>query len=150
MAGWVLERAMHIPLSLQVRNIMHEIGGENTVYMTLDHVGTPMIGAGLVMTTRDFARYGMLLRDSEYIQAIKTISGTKVTDTISYSHSLNIFDYGYGHAGWGGQYIFANPEAGIVVAVFGGIKGDDPIKTSYYQKIMAVNKAVVEHYLAER
>ncbi|WP_339671861.1 serine hydrolase [Dasania marina] len=145
-AGWALERAMGKPLSLQVREIMHEIGGENTVHMTLDHVGTPMIGAGLVFTARDFARYGMLLRDSEYIQTIKYIPGTHVSESETYSHSLEISDYGYGHGGWGGQYIFADPESDIVVAIFGGIKGPDPIKAEYFSKVGESIEEVVSYY----
>lgn len=72
-AGWVLERATGKPLALKVRKLMHKIGGENTVYMTTDHVGQPMIGAG----------------------------------------------------------------SDIVVAAFGGITGPDPIKYSYFEKVLA-------------
>ncbi|KKN52488.1 hypothetical protein LCGC14_0612200, partial [marine sediment metagenome] len=59
--GLALERATGTPLAEQVRLVLHRVGGENPMYMGTDFAGSPMIGASLVSTTVDFARYGRLL-----------------------------------------------------------------------------------------
>ena len=46
---------------MAARNILHAIGGENSVYFSTDRTGVPIVGGGLIMTPRDWARYGMLL-----------------------------------------------------------------------------------------
>lgn len=145
-AGWAIERAINKPLALQVRELMHEIGGEHTVYMGTDNLGVPMIGSGLVMTTRDFARYGMLLRDSDYLQSMKKNLTAKEKSEGTYKLSLEFSQYGYGHAGWAGQMIFADPDTGIVMAIFGGIKGPNPVSDVYFDKLYSAAAAAVEFY----
>ncbi|WP_339719523.1 serine hydrolase [uncultured Paraglaciecola sp.] len=146
-AGWIIERALNTPLSLQVRELLHDIGAENTVHMSLDHLGVPSIGAGLILTTRDFARYGMLLRDSAYVKTINSQLGTKIPEsTQTYRLSLSVSELGYSHAGWGGQFIYVNPELDIVVAIFGGIKGEDPMNRNYFQAIESAIKALNAYF----
>jgi CubicO group peptidase (beta-lactamase class C family) len=146
-AGWILERAMKKTLSLQVRELMHEIGGESTVYMSLDHQGIPCIGAGLILTTRDFARYGMLLRDCEYLPTIRSEASTKIPHSSNkYCLSLTVSDSGYSHSGWGGQYVFVNPETDTVVVVFGGINGEDPMPNSYFERIESAIDDLTSYY----
>ncbi|MEP0354668.1 serine hydrolase [Paraglaciecola sp.] len=147
-AGWVLERAMQTPLALQVRELMHEIGGENTVYMSLDHHGVPSIGAGLILTTRDFARYGMLLRDCTYLSTVRNEVG--IEDSYSndkYCLSLTVNDLGYAHSGWGGQHVFVSPETDIVIVLFGGINGEDPMPQSYFKLINSAINELTSYYV---
>ncbi|MBU2979901.1 serine hydrolase [Alteromonas sp. C1M14] len=146
-SGWILERAMDKPLTAQVRELMHQIGGEDTVYMSVDHEGIPSIGAGLILTTRDFARYGMLLRDCTCLPAARKEAITKMPNSSNkYSLSLTVSETGYSHSGWGGQYLFVCPKTDIVVVVFGGINGDDPMPKSYFDNLESITAAIVAYY----
>lgn len=146
-AGWIIERAMNMPLSYMVRTLMHDIGGENTVHMSVDHTGVPSIGAGLILTARDFARYGMLLRDCPYIDKVNSKPGTLVPDSSqTYRVSLTSLAFGYSHSGWGGQYIFVDPKKDLVVAIFGGIRGEDPMPSAYFQTVESAIHEVHSYY----
>ncbi|MEG3765243.1 serine hydrolase domain-containing protein [Alteromonas sp. 14N.309.X.WAT.G.H12] len=146
-SGWILERAMNKPLAMQVRELMHDIGGEGTVYMSTDHQGVPSIGAGLILTARDFARYGMLLRDCNYLPTVRKEATTKIPESTNlYGLSLTVLKTGYSHSGWGGQYVFVCPETDVVAVVFGGISGLDPMPKSYFDDIESAAASVVAYY----
>ena len=73
--GLALERATGVSLAKQVRDLMHRVGGENTMYMGTDFDGVPMIGASLVSSPVDFARYGrLLIEDKEQALADRKAS----------------------------------------------------------------------------
>jgi len=61
--GMVVEAAARRPLHQLVRELMVAAGFENKGYITTDSKGVPGVMGGFILTTRDFARYGMLLRD---------------------------------------------------------------------------------------
>ncbi|RJG50499.1 serine hydrolase domain-containing protein [Motilimonas pumila] len=124
--GLILEAATNVPLEQQVRELMHDIGGENTVYMGTDFAGTPVIGASMMSSTIDFARYGrLLISDAEVTkQDIKDAQqqGEVVPAELTavegrYYKSAIMNQYGVGHSGWGGQLLWADPESGTVVAI---------------------------------
>jgi len=158
-AGWIVERATGVPLQEAIRGVMHAIGGENSVYFGTDRVGIPNVGAGFVMTTRDFARYGMLLGSGgEGISGEKVGGGmdwvkkTMEDGEVSMGHDGWFYNYsaytskwGIGHAGWGGQWIWADPESKTVIAIFSGLSGDDPADPEYAAKLIDIAVEVVDH-----
>jgi CubicO group peptidase (beta-lactamase class C family) len=123
--GLVLERATETLLANQVRDLLHDIGGETTVYMGTDFDGVPVIGASLMTATIDFARYGRLLiqpkaqveTDRKAAVADGQVIPADLTHVESrYYKSAMHNDFGIGHSGWGGQLLWADPESAVIVA----------------------------------
>ncbi len=142
--GLVLEGATGISLSQQVRNLMHDIGGENTVYMGTDFDGTPVIGASMMSSTIDFARYGrLLIADAEVSkQDIKDAkkAGEPVPAALtavdaSYYKSAIMNEFGLGHSGWGGQLLWADPESGTIVAINSRVRSELPAPYDHFVKL---------------
>lgn len=161
-AGWMVERATDVPLQRLVRDVMHAIGGENPVHMLIDRAGVPFVGGGFAMTLRDFARYGMLLGsggsgvDGEVLGGgpefvTRTLYGEGMPIAISghavegyrYFNSAFVSQAGFGHAGWGGQWIWVDPESDTVIAGFGGLMGANPADSSYGELLVGVTEEVV-------
>lgn len=153
--GLALERALSMPLDGQVRNLLHRVGGENPIYMGTDFDGTPMIGASMLSSTVDFARYGrLLIEDKEGvlndIQDSKT-AGEVIPADISYYEaryykSAIMNEYGLGHSGWGGQLIWADPHSGVIVAINSRLASKLPAPYDHFNKLYNATIDVVRHY----
>ena len=142
--GLAIEGATGTPLADQVRDLLHEIGGEHTVYMGTDFDGVPVIGASLMTATVDFARYGRLLiddpdqavRDRQAAQSDGQPVPAELTHVESrYYKSAIHNDYGLGHSGWGGQLVWADPESGTIVAANSLLASELPAPYDHYDKL---------------
>ncbi len=164
LAAWIVERATGTPLQQAVSEVIHEVGGENPVYMGVDRVGVPIVGAGLVMTLRDFGRYGMLLASGGLGVSGEIVGGgpgfvqrTRDEGTVrlpvegfSYVYSSYASRWGLGHAGWGGQWIWADPDSDTVIAVHGGLMGENPADPGYAGLMVEMTIEVVEYMRRDR
>lgn len=156
---WVVERATGVSSQQAVRHILHAIGAENTVYMVTDKTGVPIVMGGLIATARDFARYGILLMNggdgvnhqqvgggSAFIE--KTMKNKKASLGIKnwyYSNSVYVSPYGFGHAGWGGQFLWVDPKSKTVIVVFSGLMGKNAADETYANLLMQLTTQVVAH-----
>ncbi len=62
--GWLLEQARGIAYpDLLGERIWSRIGAERDARLSLDPAGTPTLGAGLAVTTRDLARFGLMISE---------------------------------------------------------------------------------------
>ena len=159
LGAWIVERATGQSTQAAVRNVLHAIGGENTVYIATDKTGVPVVGGGFIMTSRDWARYGMLLGTGgqgvsdemvgggpEWVR--KTMSEGEVTigrDDWYYVNGIWASKWGIGHAGWGGQWIFSDPKSETVVAVFAGLMGPNPADPEYAKLTFDVSEEVTAY-----
>lgn len=159
LGAWIAERASGVPTQAAVRDVMHAIGGENTVYIATDRTGVPIVGGGLIMTPRDWARYGMLLANGgigvsgeqvggeiEWVR--KTMAEGKVSvgnEGWFYNNGVYSSRWGIGHAGWGGQWLWADPDSKTVIAAFAALMGPDPADLDYLSNLFAVSQEVVEY-----
>jgi len=155
--GLALERATEVPLATQVRNLLHEVGAENTLYVGTDFDGVPIIGAALVSATIDFARYGRLLIDDpeqvERDRHASRIDGQPVPAEVAhvesrYYKSAIHNDFGLGHSGWGGQLIWADPASGTIVAVNSLLGSALPAPFDHFDKLYHAAFDIVNHYRA--
>ena len=156
--GLTLERATGVSLATQVRNLMHRVGGENTMFMGTDFDGLPMIGASLLSSTVDFARYGrLLIEDADQalanMEAGKT-AGQPVPADLTYvdSHyykSIIMNDYGMGHSGWGGQLLWADPVSGTIVAFNSQLASELPAPYDHFNKLYNAAIDIVKHQRAK-
>jgi len=153
--GLALERATETPLAAQVRNLLHEIGGENTVYMGTDFDGVPIIGASLMTATVDFARYGRLLIEDvaqvERDRQASLIDGQPVPAELThvesrYYKSAIHNEFGIGHSGWGGQLLWADPASSTIVAVNSLIASALPAPFDHFEKLYHAAIDIVTHY----
>lgn len=157
--GLILEAATNVPLEQQVRELMHDIGGENTVYMGTDFAGTPVIGASMMSSTIDFARYGrLLISDAEMTkQDIKDAQqqGEVVPAELTavegrYYKSAIMNQYGVGHSGWGGQLLWADPESGTVVAINSRVGSELAAPYDHFVKLYTAAIDVVKDQRAKQ
>ena len=152
--GLTLERATNVPVSRQVRDVMHKVGGENPMYMGTDFDGVPMIGASMVSSTVDFARYGrLLIENKEQALADQSTAAkkgevvpTELTHVESRYYKSVIFnEFGLGHGGWGGQLIWADPQSGVVVAFNSQLGSKLPAPYPHYNMLYAAAYDIVKH-----
>jgi len=160
LAAWMVERATGVPTQAAVRDILHAIGGENTVYISTDRTGVPIVGGGLIMTPRDWARYGMLLGSGGVGVSGEMVGGgtdwmkqTMTDGKVSigmegwhYMNSSYASEWGFGHPGWGGQWVFADPESETVVAIFAGLMGPNPADTEFAHLLLGASEEVVAYH----
>ena len=154
-----IQRATQVPFAKQVRLLMHEIGGENPVYMGTDFDGIPMISGGMSASTVDLARYGrLLIADKDQVLADRRASRTagqiapaEVMHVESrYYKSAIHNEFGLGHSGWGGQVIWAHPESGVVIAVNSQLSGSAPAPYPYFNMVYAAVYDIVKHERAKK
>jgi CubicO group peptidase (beta-lactamase class C family) len=152
--GLALEAATETSLADQVRDLLHEIGGEHTIFMGTDFAGVPMIGASLMCTTVDFARYGRLLIEdpagAERDREASLIDGQPVPAELThvesrYYKSAIHNEFGLGHSGWGGQLIWADPRSGTVIAINSLVASELPAPYDHFNKLYHAAIDIVRH-----
>ena len=153
--GLALEQAMRIPLANQVRDLLHEIGAQNTVYMGTDFEGVPIIGASLMSTTLDFARYGRLLiqhpAQVERDRVASLTNGQLVPADLThvesrYYKSAIHNEFGIGHSGWGGQLLWADPASSTIVAINSLLGSVLPAPFDHFEKLYHAAIDIVSRY----
>lgn len=117
------------------------VGFEDDAYYIADGVGEPMVLGGLNLRTRDYARFGMLMRDGGYFNGRQIVPESWVKESITPDAPhlmpgtrVNASTWlGYGYQWWippqesetvrefmaigiYGQYIYINLDANVVVA----------------------------------
>ncbi len=151
----ILESAAKEPADVMVRNLFEEVGGENSVYMGTDVEGVPILGASMVSSTVDFARFGrLLIADTETAQ--DDIKNSKKKGEVvpadltaiesRYYKSAIMNKYGLGHSGWGGQLIWTDPETGTIVAINSLVSSDLPAPYDHFHKLYTAAYDIVKHY----
>ena len=163
--GMVIEAVTGRPLHELVREAMVASGFENTGYISTDGFGVPATMGGLVLTTRDFARFGMLLRDGGKGVNGKMVGGGTpfIEQTLSHTGAtLGLDKYGLGdfrysnstysngrfiaHAGWGGQYLYIDPKHELVIAFHSTLENDSGIVGDYALRLMKMPLAVSGYF----
>jgi CubicO group peptidase (beta-lactamase class C family) len=158
--GMIIEAAADRPLHELVREVMVAAGFENTGYISTDGLGVPATMGGFILTTRDFARYGMLLRDGgkgvngkmvgggkSFIEQTLSHSGASMgLDNFRYSNSTYTNGRFFSHAGWGGQYLYVDPKHELVVAFHSTLENDSGIVGDYALRLAKMPLAVSNYF----
>jgi CubicO group peptidase (beta-lactamase class C family) len=158
--GMIVEAAAGRPLQQLVREVMIASGFENKGYITTDSKGVPGVMGGFILTTRDFARYGMLLRDGG-----KGVNGTMVGGGTAFQHQtysnqgalMGFENFRYSnstytngrfiaHAGWGGQYLYTDPEQDLVVAFQSTLENDSGLVVDYAKRLLTMPMAITDYF----
>ncbi len=133
-ASWLIEEVSGEDFGeLFQEKIYQHIGAEQDAIFTADSEGFVSAGGGLIMTTRDLARYGQLWANDgvsfdgtqvipkDWIEEHRTDSkGTEYLYYPGYRYHDQLWSNGnvLGHQGWGGQNLFVDPETEVVVVIF--------------------------------
>jgi CubicO group peptidase (beta-lactamase class C family) len=158
--GMIIEAAADRPLHELVREVMVAAGFENTGYISTDGLGVPATMGGFILTTRDFARYGMLLRDGgkgvngkmvgggkSFIEQTLSHSGASMgLDNFRYSNSTYTNGRFFSHVGWGGQYLYVDPKHELVVAFHSTLENDSGIVGDYALRLAKMPLAVSNYF----
>ena len=154
-----IDRVSDVPVSRQVRDLMHDIGGENPAYMATDFDGVPALAAGFALSTVDSARYCRLLIANKNqvradIKASKTAGQLVPTEYLPvpsrYYKSAFMNEYGIGHHGWGGQLFWADPESGVIIAINGQLMSKSPATSDHFNMLYAAAFDIVKHQRAKK
>ncbi|ESY15344.1 serine hydrolase domain-containing protein [Mesorhizobium sp. LNJC394B00] len=136
--GWIIERASGRALRDWLIEIVEAAGLEGCYHTPCDREGVPVFGASL--TARDLARYGLLFArkgegidgrrvgDAAFMEETRRNPGPsmpKPLDWFHYSRQTYTDGTWVGHSGYGGQYMFANPDTGTVVVGLGVLENKD-------------------------
>lgn len=158
--GMIVEAAAGRPLHQLVREVMVASGFENKGYMTTDSKGVPGVMGGFILTTRDFARYGMLLRDGgKGVNGVMVGGGTGFQQQTfsNQGASMGFEDFRYSnstytngrfiaHAGWGGQYLYTDPKQDLVVAFHSTLENDSGLVVDYAKWLFTMPLAVSDYF----
>lgn len=119
------------------QRLWSRIGAERDALYIVDSEGQPMVLGGLNLITRDYARFGQLMRDGGRLDGVQVIPGEWVRESTTpgaprlqpSKAGAAIEKFGYGYQWWippgaqdefmaigiYGQYIYVDPDAGIVI-----------------------------------
>ncbi len=133
--SWVSPR----PLNAIIEDIVDAAGYEGSFHISVSSDQMPAFSGGGCISAIDLARFGLLLtRRGAGCTQTQVGSGDFLTHSITrrskpltppkgwlrYTNHLMTNGYIVGHAGYGGQYLFANIETGVVVAFMSVLEND--------------------------
>jgi len=155
--GWIAERVTGRSLRDILIEIVEAAGIEGMFYISIDREGTPIISGGGSMTARDLARYGQLFVRSgigvsgqkfgnpAYFERIRKYTGPPMPEPeewVHYSNQVMTNGRWIGHGGYGGQYMLADPESGVVVVFFSVLEDREAYDTTYYKEIIRMAEEI--------
>ena len=131
LAGWLLERAVGMPLATYMASrLWHPMGAEADSYWVNQGVAEsqrPFYGAGMAASLRDWARIGQVALEGGRAQGAQLIpaawmkeSTSRLNEQPGYGYFWwTVGDKGYGALGINGQAIYVQPATRVVIAVAG-------------------------------
>jgi CubicO group peptidase (beta-lactamase class C family) len=155
--GEIAERVSGRPLRDMLLDIVEAAGLEGTFHIGTDRAGTPIINGGACLTARDLARYALLfvrggrgvggrqVGSAAFIETTRTRKGVPYAaprDWQRYSNHTATDGQCVGHGGYGGQYMLANPDTGVVVVFFSVLENADAYDASYSAEVIRMAEEV--------
>jgi CubicO group peptidase (beta-lactamase class C family) len=155
--GEIAERASGKPLRDLLMEIVEAAGLEGTFHIGTDRAGTPIINGGACLTARDLARYALLfvrggrgvggqqVGSQAFIETTRTRKGVPYAaprDWQRYSNHTVTDGQCLGHGGYGGQYMLANPDTGVVVVFFSVLENADAHDAAYSAEVIRMAEEI--------
>jgi len=155
--GEIAERVSGRTLRDMLIEIVEAAGLEGTFHIGTDRAGTPIINGGACVTARDLARYALLfvrggcgvggqtVGSRAFIDTTRTRKGVQYTpprDWQRYSNHTVTDGQCVGHGGYGGQYMLANPDTGVVVVFFSVLENADAHDPSYSAEVIRMAEEI--------
>jgi CubicO group peptidase (beta-lactamase class C family) len=155
--GEIAERVSGRSLREMLIDIVEAAGLEGVFHMDTDREGTPIINGGACLTARDLARYALLfvrggrgvdgrqVGSRAFIEATRRRPGVAYAaprDWLRYSNETATDGQCLGHGGYGGQYMLANPDTGVVVVFFSVLENADAHDPTYSAEVIRMAEEV--------
>jgi len=87
--GWIIARVSGQPFQDYIQqNIWSKLGAEHDAYIAVDRAFMPAVTGGMNSTTRDAARFGMMIRDRGQINGEQVIPSNWVDATLDITDKL--------------------------------------------------------------
>lgn len=149
--AWIAEEVGGQPMRAWLTDIVEAAGLEQALYMSTDREGFPVVDGGGCMTARDLARHGLLFArrgkgvcgrkvgNAEFIEYTREAPGPKMPAPIDFFHYSNqtMTDGTWiGHGGYGGQFMLANLDTGVVGVFFSVLENADAFDRDYTASIV--------------
>jgi CubicO group peptidase (beta-lactamase class C family) len=125
--------------------------------MSCDRAGVPNLNGGISLSARDLARYGLLFtRGGRGIHGQEIGSDAFLTATraqtgpfypapasdMSYGNQMRTNGRWVGHGGWGGQFLFIDPQSETVVVFYSVLENEDASDWQYQLETIAMSQAI--------
>lgn len=138
--GWVVERVTGRRLGSFYADIAEAAGLEAAFHLTSDRDGLPWASGGGCLTARDLARLGLLfVRRGQGVQGQQVGCPDFIEKTrkepgpvmpaprgwLHYSNQTKTNGRSIGHGGYGGQYMLADLDSGVVGVFFSVLENPD-------------------------
>lgn len=144
------------PLTAWMADLADAAGFEGVLHVATDRTGFPLLNGGLCLTARDLTRYGALFArmgagvDGRPFGSAAFLETTQAGGVpmlpprahLRYSNQTNTDGVWFGHGGYGGQYLVANPATGRVACYLSVMQDEDGYDTNYYPPIIAMLAAI--------
>jgi CubicO group peptidase (beta-lactamase class C family) len=155
--GEIAERVSGRPLRDMLIEIVEAAGLEDTFHIGTDRAGTPIINGGACLSARDLARYALLfvrrgrgvggqqVGSRAFIETTRTRKGVSyaaLRDWQRYSNHTVTDGQCLGHGGYGGQYMLANLDTGVVVVFFSVLENADAYDPAYSAEVIRMAEEV--------
>jgi CubicO group peptidase (beta-lactamase class C family) len=155
--GEIAERVSGRTLRDMLIDIVEAAGLEGTFHIGTDRAGTPIINGGACLTARDLARYALLfvrggrgvggqqVGSRTFIETTRTRKGAAYAaprDWLRYSNHTATDGQCVGHGGYGGQYMLANPDTGVVVVFFSVLENADAWDPAYSAEVIRMAEEI--------
>ena len=155
--GEIAERVSGRSLRDMLIDVVEAAGLEGTFHIGTDRAGTPIINGGACVTARDLARYALLVvrggrgvgglqvGSRAFIETTRTRKGVPYPaprDWQRYSNHTVTDGQCVGHGGYGGQYMLANPDTGVVVVFFSVLENADAHDPAYSAEVIRMAEEI--------
>lgn len=156
--AWIAEKVSGERLRRSLTEVVEAAGIEGAFHITTDRDGVPAVDGGGCLTARDLARYGLLfarlglgvdgtqLVASAYLERTRHEPGPAMPrprDWLHYSNQAQTDGRWLGHGGYGGQYMLADPDSGVVVVFFSVLEDRDAYDEAYYPEVIRMADEIV-------
>jgi CubicO group peptidase (beta-lactamase class C family) len=140
------------PMGQWMADLADAAGLEGALHIATDRQGFPLLNGGICLTARDLCRYGAVLArlgqgiDGQPFGSAAFLQQTQAggipmappRQHLRYSNQTNTNGVWFGHGGYGGQYLVANPETGRVAAFLSVLDDENGYESGYYPPIIAM------------
>src|SRR5262245_38518874 len=155
--GEIVERVSGRSLRETLIEIVEAAGLEDTFYIGTDREGTPIVNGGACVTARDLARYALLFVrggrgvDGQQVGSRRFIEITRTRKGVAYAPPRDWLQYSnhtatdgrcLGHGGYGGQYLLASPDTGVVVVFYSVLENADAWDPTYSAEVIRMAEEV--------
>jgi len=155
--GEIAEQVSGRSLRDMLIEIVEAAGMEDTFHIGTDRAGTPIINGGACVTARDLARYALLfvrggrgvggqdVGSPAFIETTRSRKGAPYAaprEWLRYSNHTATDGQCLGHGGYGGQYMLANPDTGVVVVFYSVLENADAWDPAYSAEVIRMAEEI--------